>query len=206
MVALLARMVRRNQVLAVHNGHHVILRDYLIGLLSARAGDAECGAASAAELDRAARSSSQPEFAALLAGSVRASLAAGAGRTEEALSILERRRVDLWYQHTVTSPFFSCAHDRYLRAELLRSCGRNAEAARWYATLGESSPYELIYLAPAHFRQAQLREQAGDLALAALHYARCARLWKSCDAGFADVVAEAKERAEALRGRASGSG
>jgi hypothetical protein len=192
---------RRNQVLAVHNGHHAILREHLIGLVSARLGDADRGMAAAIALDHAEHSSSQRGFAALLAGSVRASVAAAGGRADDALAILEGRRVDLWYQHTVTSPFFSCAYDRYLRAELLRRCGRADEAARWYATLGESSPYDLIFLAPAHLRQAQLREEAGDSALAALHYARCARLWKNSDTRFAPVVAEAKERAEALKGR-----
>jgi hypothetical protein len=133
--------------------------------------------------------------------SVRASVAAADGKPDEALALLERPRAELWYQHTVTSPFFSRAYDRYLRAELLRECGRSAEALRWYATLGESSPYELVYLAPAHLRQGQLHEHSGDPALAADHYARSARLWKGCDEALRGMAAEARARADALRGR-----
>jgi DNA-binding SARP family transcriptional activator/TolB-like protein len=190
---------RRNQVLAVHNGLHHVLRDYLIGLVSARVGDA-ASACAAAELLERARSHPNQHFARMLAAGVRASAAASEGHAREALALLERARPELWYQHTVTSPVFSRAYDRYLRAELLTKCGRAGEALRWYQTLGESSPYELVYVAPAHFRQAQIYDQAGDHDLAVHHYERCAKLWKGCDERLKAVPLDARSRAEALRG------
>jgi hypothetical protein len=69
--------------------------------------------------------------------------------------------------------------------------------------LGESSPYELVYLAPAHLRQGQLLEQTSP-ALAADHYARCAQLWKNCDTALRGIVADAERRAGAVRGSRSG--
>ncbi|MDQ3950438.1 MAG: hypothetical protein M3282_08825, partial [Gemmatimonadota bacterium] len=191
----------RNQVLAVHNGLHAVLREYLVGLVSARLGDGDRARAAADTLERDDARAADRHFSTLLAGSVRASVAAADGRSDEALALLEGPRAELWYQHAVTSPFFSRAYDRYLRAELLRERGRPAEALRWYGTLGESSPYELVYLAPAHLRQAQLHDETGHPSLAAHHYARCARLWKNCDDALKPVALEAKSRAEALRGR-----
>lgn len=191
----------RNQVLAVHNGLHPILRTYLIGLLSARLRDGDRARAATTALEGAGSAEVERHLAALLAVSVRASAAAADGRPDEALDLLERPRAELWYQHTVTSPFFSSAYDRYLRADVLRECGRHSEALRWYATLGESSPYELVYLAPAHLRQGQIHEQAGDWPLAAHHYARFARLWKHADESLRGSVADARSRAEALRAR-----
>ena len=94
----------------------------------------------------------------------------------------------------MTSPFFAGALERFLRAELLRECGRPEEALGWYATLGESSPYELIYLAPAHFRQAQIHEGLGNRERAAEHARRAGALWAGCDPELASVTARGEPR------------
>jgi len=128
---------------------------------------------------------------------VRAS-AVASGSPEEALRLLGEINEELWYQQSVTSPFISRAFERYLRGELLASTGRDEEAAAWYGTLGESSPYEIIYLAPAHFRQGELYERQGDAVRAANHYARCARLWKGCDDSLASMRDAAAGKARLL--------
>ena len=92
-----------------------------------------------------------------LGAELRSAIARAEGRTEEALSILERSWPQLWFQLTVASPFFSLASQRYLRAELLREVGRQEEAAGWYASIAERSPYELIYAEPARQRLAEMR-------------------------------------------------
>jgi hypothetical protein len=45
----------------------------------------------------------------------------------------------------VASPFFTLASQRFLRARLLEELARPAEAARWYGSMAERSPYELIW-------------------------------------------------------------
>lgn len=56
----------------------------------------------------------------------------------------------------MASPFFSLASQRYLRAELLRETGRQEEAAGWYSTIAQRSPYELIYGEPARRRLTEM--------------------------------------------------
>lgn len=189
---------RRNQVLAAHNELHGVLRDYLIGLVSVRLGDERAAAAAARRLEESNGDATRHRFAGALARTVRASAAASCDAREEALRLLGGPDEELWYQQSVTSPFISRAFERYLRAELLASMGRDEEAVSWYGTLGESSPYEIIYLAPAHFRQGELYERKGDAVRAANHYAWCARLWKGCDESLAPMRDAAAGKARLL--------
>jgi serine/threonine-protein kinase len=189
---------RRNQVLAAHNDLHGTLRDYLRGLVAVRLGDEGAAMRAATALEATNGDPARHRFAAVLARTVRASGVAAAGDAWEALRILGEPSEELWYQHSVTSPFFSRALERYLRAELLTALGRHREAIAWYGTLGESSPYEIIYLAPAHLRQGELYEHRGDTVRAANHYSRCAQLWKSCDEAFTSMRDIAANKARAL--------
>ena len=189
---------RRNQVLAAHNELHGVLREYLLGLVSVRLGDERAAQAAARRLEESDGDATRHRFARALARTVRATAAASGGAAEEALRLLGEPDEELWYQQSVTSPFISRAFERYLRAELLASTGRDEEAVAWYGTLGESSPYEIIYLAPAHFRQGELHERRGDSVRAANHYARCARLWKGCDDSLAVMRDAAAGKARLL--------
>lgn len=189
---------RRNQVLAAHNELHGVLREYLIGLVSVRLDDERAALAAAQRLEKNNGDATRHRFAGALARTVRASAAASGGAREEALRLLGEPDEELWYQQSVTSPFISRAFERYLRAELLASTGRDEEAASWYGTLGESSPYEIIYLAPAHFRQGELYERQGNSVRAANHYARCTRLWRGCDDSLASMRDAAAGKARLL--------
>jgi DNA-binding SARP family transcriptional activator/TolB-like protein/Tfp pilus assembly protein PilF len=189
---------RRNQVLAAHNEVHGVLRDYFIGLVSVRLGDERATADALRALEATNGDADRHRVALALARTVRASAAARGGDHAEALRLLDEPHEELWYQQSVTSPFMSRAFERYLRGELLAALGQDEEAIAWYGTLGESSPYEIIYLAPAHFRQAELHERRGDGVRAASHYARCSRLWKGCDGTFAAMRETASGKARAL--------
>jgi serine/threonine-protein kinase len=137
-------------VLAMHQTLHPAIRLYLLGLLELRLGDGSAAARWSAELERMSPDSEGlvPSFAAELgAARLRAD-----GRTDEALRVLERSTPRLWFQLTVASPFFSLASRRWLQAELLREAGRTGEAAGWYRSIAERSPYELIYTTPARAR------------------------------------------------------
>jgi hypothetical protein len=92
-----------------------------------------------------------------LAAELGAAIARAEGRTGEALAILERSRPRLWFQLTVASPFFSLASRRFLQAELLREAGRAGEAAGWYQSIAQRSPYELVYRRAAEERAAEAR-------------------------------------------------
>jgi hypothetical protein len=141
----------------MHNELHPALRLYLLGLIGLRLGDVTSAAARASALRPLATSAGSLEASLLL--ELEAAIARAEGRAEEGLRILERSHPRLWYQLTVASPFYSLASQRYLRGELLRELGRHQEAAGWYRSIAERSPYELIYAGPA---QQRLLEMSGS--------------------------------------------
>jgi DNA-binding SARP family transcriptional activator/TolB-like protein len=93
---------------------------------------------------------------------------------------------------------FASADERFLRAELLRAAGRDAEALRWYETFPDPGGYDLHYLAPAHLGRARIHERRGERALAAAQYRRVAELWAECDPELRPVVDDARRRLAAL--------
>ncbi|HEX2218299.1 MAG TPA: hypothetical protein VHG35_05805 [Gemmatimonadales bacterium] len=141
-------------IFAMHNDLHPTIREYLQGMVSLRLGDLAAARAHAGTL-----SAMVPRDGALgdcLASELDAALAREDGRTAEALAILDRARPRLWFQLTVASPFFCLTSRRFLQAELLREAGRTEEAAGWYGSLVQRSPYELVYRAVACDRLVQL--------------------------------------------------
>lgn len=186
-----AAPANRNQVLASHNGIHPVLRRYLLGATSARLGDAAQAVAMAKGLEETRDDGgADGGFAAHLGRCIRAQVAHAAGHPADALAMLGDAQPEIWYQLTVTSPFYSGAHDRYLRAEALFELGRYEEALGWYGALGESSPYELIYLAPALLRQSQINDRLGRHDVAVAEGARAVRLWDGCDTELRVLVRE----------------
>jgi tetratricopeptide (TPR) repeat protein len=144
-------------VFAMHNDLHPALRLYLLGLIDLRLGDVTSAAERAGALRPLATSAGGLEASLLL--ELEATIAQAEGRSEEGIRMLERSHPRLWYQLTLASPFYSLASQRYLRAELLKELGRHEEAAGWYRSIAERSPYELIYAKPA---QQRLLEMSGS--------------------------------------------
>jgi DNA-binding SARP family transcriptional activator len=145
-------------IFAMHNDLHPAIRVYLLGLLEVRLADLASAAARLADLG--ALQAEPTGLTQSLEVELRAVIARAEGRAEEGLRHLERSRPELWFQLTVASPFFSLASQRFLRAELLLEVGRTEEAAGWYASIAERSPYELIYAPAARRRLAQISEVA----------------------------------------------
>jgi hypothetical protein len=141
-------------IFAMHNDLHPAIRAYLLGLVNLRLGDLAAAAEQVVILSGLEDSSGG--LVPSLGVELRAALARAEGRAAAGLTMLERSRPELWFQLTVASPFFSLASQRYLRAELLRECGRQQEAAGWYSTIAQRSPYELIYAEPARRRVAEM--------------------------------------------------
>ena len=129
-------------IFAMHQELHPAIRIYLLGLLELKLGDVS---AAAARVEALAELEADGPLVRNLTVELDAALARARGRPEEALARLERARPELWFQLTVASPFFTLASQRFLRASLLEQVGRTREAAGWYRSIAERSPYELIY-------------------------------------------------------------
>ncbi|MGE0353537.1 MAG: BTAD domain-containing putative transcriptional regulator [Gemmatimonadales bacterium] len=133
-----------NPAFAVHNELHPHLRAYLRGLLDARLGDLDAASAARTVLSTLPPPQGQEIFVRNLELSLESAIARAQGDAARALAALEAMHSDIWFQFTVTSPFFCQALDRHARAALLEQAGRTDEAERWRACLAERSPYELI--------------------------------------------------------------
>jgi DNA-binding SARP family transcriptional activator/tetratricopeptide (TPR) repeat protein len=183
-----------------HVGLHPYVRLYRLGLLDTRLGDTVQALRQAAALERAADSTHGLEADAIstFARSIRARVAGEQGRHAEALAHLEQAH---W---SVVESFFEAeALDRFYRAELLQAVGRDAEALDWYRTIAERATYELVYVAPARWRQGQIYEQRGDRARALTSYRAVIRLWREADPALRSVVIEASRRARELGAKAT---
>jgi DNA-binding SARP family transcriptional activator/Flp pilus assembly protein TadD len=172
-----------------HAGVHPYLRLHRLGLLDTRLGDTASALRSARALDRAADSTAPGRLAHTLVESIRAHVAAAAGRTDEALAHLDAAD---W--EAAASVFVAEAYDRYFRAELLRDARRDDEALGWLQSMAERAAYELVYLAPSHLRQAEIYERRGNRSKAAEHYRRFIELWREADPELQPVVAGARKR------------
>jgi tetratricopeptide (TPR) repeat protein len=174
---------------AAHSGLHPALRLHRLGLLDIRLGDTAAALRDARALDRSADSSEAGRLTRTLAQSIRAHVAAAGNRDADALHLLETAG---W--EAAASVFVSEACDRYFRAELLERLGREDEALGWYGSIAERAAYELVYLAPAELRQAEIYDRRGDRAHSVQHYRRFIQLWKDADPELQPEVAAARNR------------
>jgi tetratricopeptide (TPR) repeat protein len=186
-------------VTTLHAAVSPLLRDYLLGTLSARLGDLAGAARSAASLEHAQTAAPGDSLAQTLALGVRALVARSQGDPEAALRLLERIQRPARREEVSQSPFHAVALERYLRAELLRELGRDEESLAWHASLGELSPFELVFLGPSHLHRAEIYDRLGRRTEAAEHYGRFVELWKEADPELQPAVAVARARLEELR-------
>jgi tetratricopeptide (TPR) repeat protein len=173
------------------------LRLYLLGLLSARLGAGADALRYAGELERLPTS---PESTALVRGlgrTIRADVAAGAGHTTEALTLLDGVKGEVPFE-LIRLPYFSEEHARYLRSLQLHQAGREAEALRLAEVAFIGTPNELHYRAPVHLLRAEIQQRLGNRSAAAQEYSRFTALWRACDAPLRPVVETAKAELAAL--------
>jgi DNA-binding SARP family transcriptional activator len=150
--------------LVLHNDLHPHLRQYLIGLLSLRLGDADEARDAGEALEELPVPPASAPLVAHLLRTLHADRLRSAGAVQEALAVLEMPTADVWFQLVVASPFFAGAYERFLRAELLAEAGRPVEALAWWDAIAQRSPFELPFRAPALERQAALWRDLGDSA------------------------------------------
>jgi hypothetical protein len=174
---------------------------YLAGVAAVHRGDAGGALAAAARLDTASGTPSDVAFARDYARLVRAEVARARGGLSQALDLLGAPHVQPgWTLPTVLS--YPKAHERWLRAELLRDLGRHAEALRLYRSFPDPAGYDLMYLAPARRREAELLERAGQTAAAAHGYGRVVRLWREAEPALRAETERAQRAAARLAGPA----
>jgi tetratricopeptide (TPR) repeat protein len=164
-----------------HDEVHPVIRAYQLGLIRARLGEADAALALAVEIESMTLLPTAGSLTSDLAHGIRASVLRQQGRLEDALAELEKARIDAWYGQTMASPLFARIYERFLGAELLFELGRYDEAESWYATIGQLSPFEQPYLAPAHLRLAVIADRRGDSDAAAAHRAAYEDLWFNAD-------------------------
>jgi DNA-binding SARP family transcriptional activator/TolB-like protein len=178
-------------------GLHRLQRLYLLGALHTRLGD---GAAAEAVADSLAQYAADRIWASSYERLTRARAAVAAGQPDAALRFLgpveppARRTFESLVDH-------ARPYERWLRAELLLEAGRASEALRWYATFPDPLARDLAYLAPSHFRRAEILDAAGDPDQAAVHYRHFIDLWTHADPELQPEVSRARERLGRLTSR-----
>ena len=183
-----------------HIGLHPHLREFLLGLVSARLGRHQEALRHASDLEGMEIADALSSLITDLAKTVRAQVAVEQGRSAEALEILEELELEPRYGGTALSLFHTQVYARLLRAELLDAAGRSEEALRWFASLGQTTLHALPYVAPSHLRRAQIYERLGEKEKAAHHYNRFITLWEDCEPALRPLVDEAEGRLAQLTG------
>jgi eukaryotic-like serine/threonine-protein kinase len=117
------------------------------------------------------------------------------GRAGEAVELLRRSARENYCVECVAIPL----------AEAFDQLGQADSAAVYYRTFVEVHSVPLaeraVFLAPAHFRLAELLEAQGDSAGAARHYAAFVSLRRRADPELQGQVRAAEQRLAAIRGR-----
>ncbi len=73
-------------------------------------------------------------------------------------------------------------------------------------SLGWASQADIVYLAPALLRSAEVYERLGEREQAATHYQRFITRWKNCDPELRPMVTAAEEALARLTAEATGAG
>jgi tetratricopeptide (TPR) repeat protein len=176
--------------LTPHRGLHPPLRDYLLGLVFARLGRVGEAGDQAARLERCFGKQVTGTLVADMAASVRAH----AQHFGDDRAPVPEIRMETSFYLTLWSPFLARTLERYARARWLQRDGQPEEALRWYASFSQNSIFDLVFLAPSHFRRGEIQQQLGNNELAAGHYMRFLELWSDCDAELEPQVEEANQR------------
>jgi serine/threonine-protein kinase len=137
--------VRPNVALAVHDGIHAHLREYLLGQLDVREHEFERAERRAEACERLPAPPAAGAMPRNLGAGIRARIAYERGDAAHGLKQLERVRVEGWFEFALVSPFFGLAPERFLRGQVLTALGRFDEARGWLSGLAQRSVYEIVY-------------------------------------------------------------
>jgi tetratricopeptide (TPR) repeat protein len=176
-----------------HLDAHLILRTYLLGVVSSKLENIDEARGYAEELARSTGSEDEQSVPTGFSATIDALIKVAQDHPEEAAKLIEGarfRRFD--WARTHVSAFYSRAFERFVLAGLFAVLGQSEEALRWYDTAGKQSLYDLVYLAPSNLKSAQICEQLGRTEEAMAHYRRFIDLWQDCDEEFRPQLEEAE--------------
>ncbi|HET7228949.1 MAG TPA: hypothetical protein VFJ16_03070, partial [Longimicrobium sp.] len=138
-------------------------------------------------------------FTAHLRHQLRARQLRAAGHTARALAEVERGWPPPVATFFMKDDSYSTVAERYLRAELLDTAGRDADALLWYGSLAEDISRGLVFPTAARLGRARVLERTGRPGAAAAEYARYLRTWSGADPEARDGAGYARARLAALR-------
>ncbi len=173
------------------------LRLYLLGLLSTRLGADADALRYAGEMERLPAPAESSALVRDLGRTIRADVAAAAGRSAEALALLDGVKGEVPFE-LIRLPYFSEEHARYLRSLLLHQAGRDTEALQLAEVAFTGTPNELHYRAPVHLLRAEIQQRLRNRAAAAAEYSRFVALWRDCDPALRPVVEGARSELAAM--------
>lgn len=175
-----------------------ILRRYLEGMIAVRMGEYDEAATIATEIERLEGPRHDPNFGPGLAHVIHASIAWARGDVDAAHHAL--RRIPLGPQRS-TGPiaFFAQAWERFLWGEVLAALGKDDDALRWFASFPEPGGYDLLFLAPAHLRRAEIHRDAAAFERAVHHFGCFLDLWADADPEMQPLLDHARRNRESLQ-------
>jgi tetratricopeptide (TPR) repeat protein len=185
--------------ITANSGGYQQIKTYLDGLYGALNGDTALANRAAGLLPTLPGSAMAQAAEGILSDGIRAEVAYRQQRWDDALRLLNKPRVAPNYLVAGSSPFFSGARERFRLAELFARSGRNDEAIRWYSSFDNLSMFDAPLLAPSLLRKAEIYERQGKKAEAIGAYQRFVDLWRDADADLQPMVAQARERIQALQ-------
>ena len=170
-------------------------RSYLLGALAVRAGDFPAAEEAARELERTPFEGTT--ISADLALAVRARMVAARGDAARALALLEKQQLHVAARYT---GFFSRIAEPRLRASLLETLGKPAEAMTFYDAFSFYNPADPLLMPTALLHQARLLDTLGERDAAIDKYAWFIELWKGSEPALQPEVERARVRLAQLRG------
>ena len=142
------------------------------------------------------------------AGRVDASLAALARRSFASLPHLaatppplvdeQERRVAAAYQWVRAGLLAPSGHERWMLADSLRTAGQVPAALDAYTRIIDDIGYDVVYLAPARLRRAELYDRIGHRAEAIEDYRRLLELWLDAEPDLRPTVVRVEQRLREL--------
>lgn len=177
--------------IAIHDGLHEILRQYLLGLLRARMRDESEALRHAGRLASLGDTPKARDLAGDFACSVQAWNHWWGGRHEKVLYAAELARFEAWNEPLLYSPFHSRVLDRFLRGKLHEEAGRFPEAEGWYLSIEEYAAHDSVLLAPALLGLGRVHMRQGKVREAVRAFTRVIEQLRDCDEPFQPLVHEA---------------
>ncbi len=185
-----------------HMQNEHLIRPYVLGLLASAAGDFDAATSYADEVESLEPTPYYPSLPYDFAQGVRADVLLRQGRPRQAIELLDSAKWHMNYNEVFLAPIIGAGRAGYTRALALQQLGMHEEALRWYeyGSHGIGSFFNLILLAPSHYRRAEIYEELGDIEQAIWHYEAFAELWKDADPELMVKVREVLQHIAELRG------